>query len=188
MLANVIRMSCCAFLLITGVIEARAAGPCDPATNAKAVAEAREGIDKIKKVVSQLRSSGLPIPKGLANAMTVLNRFATAADMGVDVAEAAGQADYEVQKIVANKYSLCEGDDDEKFVCYAKIDHVWMARNVNAVLNWDNPGSVVRRTVEKWLGAKCDKDDDLGGVSVNVDVEGTPADLSDIRKKVLQIK
>jgi len=134
-----------------------APSPCDPATNAEAVREAREGTDRIKKFVKSLQSSGLPVPSGLAVAMKTLNKFTTAADMGVDLAEAAGQADYEVRKIVANKYALCEGDEDEKFICYAKIDRQWQARNVNAALNWNNPGSVVRRAVAKWLGAKCNQ-------------------------------
>ncbi|MER9105743.1 hypothetical protein NKH95_17570 [Mesorhizobium sp. M0848] len=151
------------FLALALVCPAKATDPstakgapsaCDPASNAKEVAEAREGIKQYQKFLDVLKSSGLPVPPTL---QALGNKFGESVEMGVDLAEAAGQVEFELQEIRKNKYSLCaQFDDNEDGVCWAKVDRLWQARNVEAVLS-SNPGSVVRRAVSKWLGNTCRK-------------------------------
>jgi hypothetical protein len=184
---NVIRASI-VLLLSHGVVMAQAASPCDPATNAKEVAEARKAIDQYNTVVNLIERSRLPVPEKLAKAMKVLNRFATAAEIGVNFGEAAGQADYEVQRIMADKHALCATvHEDSRDACDIRVEETKILRALDYTLNWSNPGSVIRRGISRSLGFDCDTEKDLGGVSVDVDVKGSPADLSDVRSKVLEM-
>jgi hypothetical protein len=143
------------------------AAKCDPATNAKAVAEARQGIERLNNFMLAIRGMGVPVPPSLS---TVIDRLTHAVEVGVDLAEAAGQVDYQVQKIVANKHALCDlafPDDGDRWACYARVDSQWQARNVNAVLDWNNTGSLIRRAAAKWLGSKCDRNNEASGVRPN---------------------
>jgi hypothetical protein len=100
-------------------------------------------------------------------------------DSGVDVGEAAGQVDYQVQGLVANKEKLCEAaGEDEEWICKAKVARQWQARNLEAVLNWNNVGSVVRRVAAKWAGNGCAQP---RGVRVDVAPTGQTNDLSGLR-------
>src|SRR5262249_15424373 len=140
----------CCFLTVSSALAAK----CDPATNAQAVAEARQGIERLRNFMSAIKDLGVPVPPTLS---TAIDRMTRAVEMGVDLGEAAGEVDYEVTRITANKHALCDlstPDDDERFVCYARIDRQWQARNVNAVLDWNNTHSVIRRAVDKWTGSK----------------------------------
>jgi hypothetical protein len=178
----------CSFLCLILADGPALAARCDPATNAQAVAEARQGIERLNNFMSAIQGLGVPVPPTLSAAVDRLTR---AAAMGVDLAEAAGEVDYQVQQIVANKHALCDlasPDDGDRWVCYAQIDRQWQARNVNAVLDWGNTGSVIHRAVDKWLGSKCERDDNANGVRLNVTPTGSPRDLSDLRRDVLRLK
>lgn len=123
---------------------------CDPATNAAAVKEARSGLDKVDKFIAQLRSLGLPVPSTLVSAVT------HAASAGVDLGEAAGQVDAEVQKIVNDKTKLCSGlTEGAAEECEARVPRQWQQRNVEVTLDWKNTHSVLRRVVAKWTGHRC---------------------------------
>ncbi|MER8843678.1 hypothetical protein [Mesorhizobium australicum] len=122
---------------------------CDPATNAVAVKEARSGLDKVDNFIAQLKALGLPVPSTLVLAVT------HAASKGVDLGEAAGQVDAEVQEIVKNKKKLCVDQPEERDACEARIERQWQQRNVEASLDWSNTHSVLRRAVDKWTGNHC---------------------------------
>lgn len=129
---------------------------CDPATNAEAVREVRQAINKYRRSLDVLKGLGVPIGP-IENYLRVL---ASAVEKGVDIAEAAGEVDAEMQRIAAKNERLCDlaySDDDSRWVCYAKFARSWQARNVKAVLNWNDSGSVIRRAVNKWLGSRCDR-------------------------------
>jgi hypothetical protein len=161
---------------------------CDPATNAQAVAEARQGIEQLNGLTGAIRNLGIPVPPRLLNAV---NRLSQAVEMGVDLGEAAGEADYQVQQIVANAHSICDqsySESDDRFVCYATVDRQWQNRNANAVLNWNNAGSVVRRAAAKWAGSRCDRNEEAHGIRVDPASVGTKKDLSGVRQDVLRLK
>lgn len=161
---------------------------CDPATNAAAVAEARQALEKMNKWISATKLLGFAvvIPPLLSGAIDRLNSGLDAMKMGVDLAEAAGQADNQVLRLVADKRRLCDvsSPEDGGAVCLATIERQWMVRNVNAVLNWDNPGSVIRRAVDKWLGSKCDPKD-AKEVCVNQCRDDMDKDKSEAKCKLL---
>jgi hypothetical protein len=193
---------CAAVVLALSCTGSAAAAPkCDPATNAQAIAEAREGLEKIRNFMSALGTLGVPVPTPLSNAV---DRFGHAVEMGIDLGEAAGEADFQVQQIVSNRHRLCDlstPDEDERWICYARIDRQWQARNVNAVLNWENTGSVIRRAVNKWMGSRCDRSEEVSlpdrsegsprdprGVRIDVAPVGTTKDLSGVREDVLRLR
>ncbi|MER9558673.1 hypothetical protein [Mesorhizobium sp. M0323] len=129
------------------------ASACDPATNAAAVKEARSGLDKVNKFIAQIKVLGLPVPPTLSGAVLTMTRAASA---GVDLGEAAGQVDYEVQQVVNNKLKLCSGLPEEDVgECEARVVRQWQARSVEGTLEWSNTHSVFRRAVDKWTGNHC---------------------------------
>lgn len=126
---------------------------CDPATNARLVAEARQSLQQFKDAMKVLRMSGIPIPSALSAAAT---RVAMATEMGVDLAEAAGQADFHLQKIVKDKLSMCATlDESEVSVCEARVLRGWQQYSLDAVLGIKNPASMIRRVADKWTKSGC---------------------------------
>ncbi|TPI85482.1 hypothetical protein [Mesorhizobium sp. B2-8-9] len=128
------------------------ATPCDPATNAATVKEARDALDKVGKFITQIRAMGLQVPATFTGAVSTMEH---AANAGVDLGEAAGQVDYEVQQIVKDKKKLCVDNTEGEAACEARIDRQWQQRNVQATLDWSNTHSVFRRVVDKWAGNHC---------------------------------
>ncbi len=170
-----------ALALLALSVRAGAVDPCDPATNAAAVAEARQAIGQINDFMGAIRSLGLPVPPQLVAAT---QRLTSAIETGIDIGEAAGQVDYQVQQIVARKEKLCEAaGEDEEWPCKARIARQWQARNVDAVLNWNNTGSVVRRLAATWTGSRCRQPN---GVRVDVRPTGHDSDLSRLGRDVLR--
>jgi hypothetical protein len=128
---------------------------CDPATNAEAIAEARRGVQKLNEFLGALRAAGLPIPRSLSG---TIGRFSRAVELGVDLADAAGEVDYAVQKITDDEMRLCaelNPTDGSVGICEAHVFRQWQRRNIEAVLDWNNTGSFIRRAARKWMGSKC---------------------------------
>lgn len=125
---------------------------CDPSTNADRVREAREASDKADQLNKMLALAGLQPPPLLKKA---IDRYTVAFNAGIDIAEAAGQADFELQKIAKDRKILCAlGDQDEVAVCEAKVDRLRWG-DPRAAIDWSNAGSVFRRVAAKWADGTC---------------------------------
>lgn len=125
---------------------------CDPATNADRVREAREALDKVDQLNKMLSLAGLQPPPLLKKA---IDRYTAAVNAGIDIAEAAGQTDFELQKIAKDRKILCAlGDQDEEAICEAKIDRLRWG-DPRAAIDWSNAGSVFRRVAQKWADGTC---------------------------------
>jgi hypothetical protein len=152
-----------------------------PPSVRESVDRTRARTEAVNIFIDSVKKAGLPVSRTLLSKVSAMNQ---AVEMGVDVGEAAWEAEAEVKRVVANKKLLCADLAEEAIVCEARIERQWQARAVNYTLNPENEGSVVSRTLKKWFGA----DEDLGGINLDVKPEGTEADLGSVRQKVLELK
>jgi hypothetical protein len=124
------------------------------------ITEARRKIEIVEEFMEDIERVGGKVPPVLKRAV---DRYLLASKMGVDAAEAANEVSKELRAIYADMYSICRAkagvlpgqaqtpeQADEYFVCQAKVDRQWQARNVQKVLNWNDDGSWVRRVWNKW--------------------------------------
>ena len=107
------------------------------------VLTAQEQLRKIKDLIDDLEKVGVEVPE-LSKAV---NRLQIAIDTGIDVGNAAAETSAILAVHANDAYAKC-GDD---YVCVAKYDAAYQARNVNYTLNIDNPDSVVRKSIRATL-------------------------------------
>jgi hypothetical protein len=107
------------------------------------VLTAQEQLRKLKDLLDALEKIGVEAPE-LTKAV---NRLQIAIDTGVDIGNAAAETSAVLAAHANDAYKKC-GDDA---VCIAKYDSAYQARNVNFVLNIDNPDSVVRKSIRATL-------------------------------------
>jgi hypothetical protein len=115
----------------------------------------RKKIKKIQDFIKDLEAAGGEVPAGLKKSV---NRFLWAIDKGLDVADEAENVSIWLKKVYEDLYAVCKAgattdgiyDDDQYYICKAQIDRKWQARNIDAVLNWNNDKSLVRRLWDRW--------------------------------------
>ena len=112
---------------------------------------AREKIRVVQEFMKAIESVGGEVPKGLKRAV---DRYLLAAEMGLDAGEAAEEVSRELAVVYHNAYKVCEASDrdgtDDYWVCRAKVDRVWQARNTQKVLDWNDDTSWVSKVWAKW--------------------------------------
>lgn|GEM_PF-2817093 len=127
-----------------------------PVNRTKAQIEAeRKKIKKVQDFIKDLEAAGAEVPQGLKRSVS---RFLWAIDKGLDIADEAENVSIWLKKVYEDLYALCKAgattggvyDDDQFYICKAEIDRKWQARNIDAVLNWNNDKSLVRRLWDRW--------------------------------------
>jgi hypothetical protein len=114
----------------------------------------RKNIQTVKDFMKAIEGVGGKVPDGLKNAV---NRYTWALEKGADVGEEAEQVSIWLKKVTADMYAVCDQQpEDDAIVCKAGIDHNWQYRNLDAVLNWNNDESLIKRLWRRWGGKLAD--------------------------------
>ncbi len=124
------------------------------------IADTRRNMKLVEEFMKDIERMGGDVPSGLKGAVS---RYLLAVNLGTDAAEAANEVSKQLRVIYEDMYSICRSkagilpgqpqtidQADEYFVCQAKVDRQWQARNVQKVLDWDDDGSWVRKLWDKW--------------------------------------
>ena len=107
-------------------------------------------VKTLEDFMRDIERAGGKVPKGLKRAV---DRYILAAKFGRDAAEAAQEVDIWVRKIYQDMYLICREEaatEDDYWVCRAGVDRQFKARNVKAVLDWNDDRTWVSRTWDKW--------------------------------------
>jgi hypothetical protein len=116
------------------------------------ITRARERIKTVQDFMKEVERFGGKIPPGLKRSV---DRYIFAAEMGLDAAEAADEVSAELRLIYEDAYRICgdaNGGDgtDDYWICRARVDRQWQARNVQKTLDWNDDRSWVMKVWGKW--------------------------------------
>ena len=115
----------------------------------------KKEIKIVKEFVEALEKVGGKVPGPVKMAIAAI-------EAGQEIGESAEDVDKWLKEVYQGLYNACEEGasslhkkgsmewDDYKTMCELKIDRKWQARNINAVLAWNNDKSLVRRLWEKF--------------------------------------
>jgi hypothetical protein len=129
-------------------------------TVSTSVAEGRRKIQVVEEFMKAIEQVGGEVPPGLRSAVNV---YLAAVNKGLDAAEAADEVSKELSAIYRDMHAICRVEagilpgqphsfqqDDVYDICLVRVDHPWVARNRQKVLNWNDDGSWVRKLWDKW--------------------------------------
>ncbi len=125
-------------------------------------------IEKMKKDIKIVKDFIQAIEKIGGKVPSPVKAAIKAIEIGNDLGESAKEVDEWLKKVYKSLYSVCEEGasslydqtemewDDHRMECMLNIDRQYQARNLNAVLAWNNDKSVVRRLWEKFKNRLID--------------------------------
>src|SRR4026207_1622235 len=117
-------------------------------TNADDYKRAQDQLHRLEDLIDNLQKIGADVPESLTKTLKALR---ISIDTGMDLGNAAAEASSALAEYTTQGNAACGND----FVCLAREEHVWQARNTNYTLNWDNPNSAarnfVRATLQRYL-------------------------------------
>jgi|SoiMethySBSTD1v2_1073268.scaffolds.fasta_scaffold103375_2 hypothetical protein len=117
-------------------------------TNADDYKRAQDQLHRLEDLIDNLQKIGADVPESLTKTLKALR---ISIDTGMDLGNAAAEASSALAEYTTKVNAACGND----FVCLAREEHVWQARNTNYTLNWDNPNSAarnfVRATLQRYL-------------------------------------
>ena len=119
------------------------------------IEQMQKDIKMVKDFVDGIEKLGGAVPGPVKLAIAAI-------EAGTATAESAEAVDKWLKEVYDGLYNACEAGasaqyekgsmdwDDHKTMCEVKVDRKWQARNINAVLNWNEDKSLVRRLWEKF--------------------------------------